>query len=116
MPRGIELRRRDDGSPVVVVELPEEVDLANDAAIRGSLTAAFDDAELTGAPVIIDCSAVTFLALSGIRALLDTKQRYRRDTRLRLVGPPGGHLEWMVDLLGLVDVFEVHPTVADASR
>lgn len=115
MARRVDFCQRDDGSAFVVVELSGDVDLATDPATRAALRAAFVGATAAGAPVIIDCTKMTFLALSGIRALLETKQRYRETSPLRLVGPPQGPLTRMVDLLGLADALAVYSTVADAA-
>jgi anti-anti-sigma factor len=114
MTKGVKFCQRDDGSAFAVVELTGEVDLATNSSTRASLRTAFSGARASEAPVIIDCTKVTFLGLSGITALLDAKQRYRQCSRLRLVGPPGGPVDRMVSLLGLDDVFEVYPTVAHA--
>ncbi|MFC5138295.1 STAS domain-containing protein [Actinomycetospora rhizophila] len=86
--RRVEFCQREDGTAFIVVELSGDVDLGTDPATRAALRAAFVGAKTANAPVIIDCTKMTFLALSGIRALLETKQRYGQTAPLRLVGPP----------------------------
>jgi anti-anti-sigma factor len=113
--KGVEFCRRDDGNAFAVIELTGEVDVATNSSIRALLRAAFTRALAADAPVVIDCRRVTFLGLSGVTALLEAKQRYRLTSRMRLVGAPGGPVDRMVSLLGVHEVFEMYPTVADAS-
>ncbi|MHC1562534.1 STAS domain-containing protein [Actinomycetospora sp. C-140] len=112
----LEFRRRGDGTEVVVLTLAGELDLCTDASMRVSLRAACEHALSNETSMIIDCTRVTFLALSGVRALLDAHQRFPHDSRLCLVGPRGGQLARMVELLDLVDVFAIYPTVGEAVR
>ena len=114
MAKSVEFCQRDDGSAFAVVGLTGDVDLATVSSIRTSLRAAVTRALAAEVPLIIDCTTVTFLGLPGISALLEAKERYRQEGRLLLVGPPGGPVARMVTLLGLNDVFELYPTVADA--
>ena len=114
MTKRVENYQRDDGTSFAVVKLIGDVDLATDLSTRASLRAAFVRAMASERPVIVDCSGMTFLSISGIRALLEAKQRYHRDSPLRLVGPPEGPLARMVDLLGLNGLFHVYPTVTAA--
>jgi anti-anti-sigma factor len=115
MTKGVDFRRREDGSAFAVVELAGDLDMATNSSIRAVLRAAFAKALAADVPVIIDCNRVTFLGLSGITALLEVRQRYRLSSRLRLVGAPGGPVDRMVSLLGVQDLFGVHATVAAAS-
>lgn len=115
MARCVTFRHRDDGRVFVSVELSGDVDLATDAATRAALRAACVGALAADAPLIIDCTDMTFLALSGIRALLETQQRCGQTGPLRLVGPHRGPLTRMVDLLGLADALAVYPTIDDAA-
>lgn len=114
MTRGIEFRQRDDGSSFFVVEWTGDVDLATYRSNGTSLRNAFTRAVAAEASVIVDCSNVTFLALSGIRVLIEAKQHCSQTTRLCLVGPPSGPLDRMLNLLGLHSAFEIYSTVADA--
>jgi anti-anti-sigma regulatory factor len=66
MTKGIKFCQNDDGTAFAVVELTGEVDLATNSSICASLRAAFIGARTAKAPVIIDCTKVTFLGLSGI--------------------------------------------------
>src|SRR4051812_34224773 len=75
MTKGVVSCQRDDGSAYTVVELTGEVDVATNSSVRASLGVAFTEAPASEAPVIVDCTKVTFLALSGITALLEAKRR-----------------------------------------
>jgi anti-sigma B factor antagonist len=94
-----------------VVRVMGEVDLATVKELKQAL----HDARVsrTGA-VIVDLTGCTFLDSSGLRALLETRERLERASRrLALVLSTPGVLR-IFQITALDDVFEIHPSLGAA--
>lgn len=100
-----------DHTTAVVLKLNGDVDLGSAPV----LVAALHDALERGSPaVVVDLSAVQFLASSGMAALLDARQEAeRRGCRFRLAGGDRA-VRRPLDAAGLAAVFDHDESVQDA--
>ena len=81
-----------------------EIDLSNVAEIREQLQTA-SRSTTAREPLIVDCTALTFLGSCGITVLCEIRKTLRaqgRDLTLVHVSPPIRHT---LDILGLADIF-----------
>jgi anti-sigma B factor antagonist len=105
--------RPEPGGPdVPVLHVAGEVDLATAPALRDALGALLADG--AAARVVVDLSAVTFLASSGLAALLEAHQRACASGRaLRVV--VAERTVWRVlEVTGLVRVLDCHASLREA--
>lgn len=100
------------GDGRVVVEIGGVVDIASRPELIDVLSRAVDSGEPA---VIVDLSAVTLLAASGIGCLQTAADLLAtRGRSLHLVCPPDGHAARALRLLGLHRVWPLHPDVPTA--
>lgn len=99
----------DSGTPVVRVM--GEVDLATVKELEQAL---LDAAESRTGAMIVDLTGCTFLDSSGLRALVETRQRLEHASgRLALVLSTPGVLR-IFQITALDHVFEIYPSLAAA--
>ncbi len=99
------------GGPVVV-PLPGEIDMTNSEAVTGELVAACTP----GVQVVVgDLTSTTFCDSAGIRALaLAHQHAVRTSVQLRLAVPPDGAVRRVLEIMDLVAVLAIYPTVEAA--
>jgi anti-sigma B factor antagonist len=83
-----------EGSPPVLY-VRGELDMAT----AGQLRAAIDEAVCADADVLVDLGGVTFVDLSGVRAILDAAHARNGQGPVKLVHAP--RVAWILDLLGV---------------
>lgn len=89
----------------VVAEITGEVDLATAPRLHAALYSALDMRSL--AVLFVDLSRVEFLAVAGVRVLLDVHRQARQQgVELRLIASQRAVLR-PIALLGLSELFEV---------
>ena len=99
-------------APVVVVVMPEEIDIGNAAAMRELLNSACSPGVTV---VIADLTSSAFCDMSGWRNLLSAHEYAgARGAQLRLVIRPGG-LRRVLKLLGFDCQLSVYPDLESAS-
>jgi anti-anti-sigma factor len=101
------VERRDD---VTVVTVDGVVDLATAPALEGLLTEIVDDG---AACVVIDLTAVTFLASVGLRILAETHERLGGSHRFAVVAS-GPVTARPIQLTRLDEFLGLYPSVEDA--
>lgn len=101
-----------DVGGVVVVPLPREIDMTNNEIVSRDLLAALRP----GIRVIVaDLTSTTFCDSAGIRALaLAHQQSAQSSIGLRLAVPPDGPVQRVLEIMDLVTVLAVYPTVEAA--
>lgn len=98
----------EDGIAVLTVR--GEVDLATVPALE----AAIDDAlAAQPAALVVDLSAVEFLASAGLQTLVTTQERVRASAHFAVVAE-GAATSRPIQLTGLDEIFELYPTRAEA--
>ncbi|MDE0124363.1 MAG: STAS domain-containing protein [Bryobacterales bacterium] len=96
----------------VVVELIGDVDMSNSPRLRDTLLGLLRDS--TGVRIIVNMEQVNYIDSSGIASLVEGVQAARRfKSRLCLAGLNEGPRH-VLQLTRLLDIFEVHPSEADA--
>lgn len=96
----------------LVVRASGELDHYHTSVLREEMGRAWDS--LPSPMLILDLSALTFCDSSGIGELLQVRhQGLNREVRVILTGVQG-NLARRLHLAGLIQVFEVLPSVADA--
>jgi len=106
----IVLDRRDG---VVVVRVHGEHDVFTAPALREQVHAAIEQA----APIVIDLSGATFIDSSVLAVLLGGLRRAREAElgyALILPGEDGAPVRRIFEVTGLVPVFSIHPSEAEA--
>jgi anti-anti-sigma factor len=96
----------------VVVRLPREIDMTNAEAVTRDLDAAF----VPGVRIVIgDLTSTTFCDSAGIRALALAHQ-HALDSRvqLRLAVQPTGAVRRVLEIMDLVTVLAIYPSVEAA--
>jgi anti-sigma B factor antagonist len=96
---------------IKVVRLAGDVDVETRAATRAML------AELGGARrAIVDLTHVDYIDSAGVTELMlaHNARRAAGAEPIRLVAPPGTNVARLLELSGLVDLFTVHASLADA--
>ncbi|MCW3030641.1 MAG: anti-sigma-factor antagonist [Solirubrobacterales bacterium] len=78
------------------IKLSGELDLATVRGLADAVAAPAEEAEQT----VLDLSDLTFLDLSGLRAICDAS---RYVARLRIVGPDAPQVRRLFELTGLID-------------
>ena len=99
------------GPSVVVVKLPDEMDITNAADVRDELLAALE----SGAPVVIaDMTGTTFTDTMGVRTLMLAHQHaVAKGAQFRLA-LPSRLVQRVLSAMGFDGYFSVYPTVAAA--
>jgi anti-sigma B factor antagonist len=106
--------RIDQRPDAVVVLLTGEIDLHNASTVRQLVHTARDQALADGHPLVIDFTAVTFLASVGLDILAEHR-RLTHDTALRTtLVVTGRAVRRPLELTGLTDLFPLRATLADA--
>jgi anti-anti-sigma factor len=88
------------------IEPPHEIDSASVGALVHDLDRA------SGADVDIDCSGVTFIDSSGLRALLEAEQRLRAEDRRLVLVDPSAVVVRLLEITGTLASFEIRRTDA----
>jgi anti-sigma B factor antagonist len=99
---------------VCVVQVAGELDVMTapllDRCVRDQLA--------TGpAQLLIDLTAVTFLGSSGLQSLMESAQRLEAvapGSMLQLIGTEHGAVHRPLELVGLLSLLSVHPTLSEA--
>ena len=95
----------------VIVSLPAEIDMANEADVGEQLCAAFAPGVIV---VIADLGSTVFCGTSGVRQLvLARKRAVARNRELRVVVSSAGVLR-VLAILGVDRVLEIYPDLAAA--
>ena len=103
--------RIEDG--VVIVSMPEEIDLANAKQLGASVRGAVPN-EAVG--VVLDLSSTTYLDSSGVHLVFDLAERLRaRQQRLALAVPEASHIRRVLDLVDVTVAAGLAPDVEDAA-
>jgi anti-anti-sigma factor len=93
-----------------VLTVSGEVDLATVPALE----AAIDEALATqSTALVIDLSAVEFLASAGLQTLVTTQERLGSSGQFAVVAE-GAATSRPIQLTGLDEIFELYPTLAEA--
>jgi anti-sigma B factor antagonist len=102
----------ESGSAPVVVSMPAEIDLANAAAVRADLLAAFD----SGARVVVaDLTSTDYCDSTGFRTLAAAHRAGVAARRqLRLAVAPAGVVARTLSLLELDKLLAVYPGISEA--
>jgi anti-sigma B factor antagonist len=101
-------------SPVRVVELDGDIDLARAPALREELRRGVGNED---SGLVVDLSEVRYLDSAGVNALFElAADLAARRLRLAVVVPEGGLLDRVIELVDLRAVAGVERSVADASR
>ena len=92
----------------VVVPLPREIDMTNAESVTAELVAAF----APGVQVVGDLTSTTFCDSAGIRALaLAHQHATQAKVQLRLAVPPDGAVRRVLEIMDLVAVLAIYPSV-----
>jgi anti-anti-sigma factor len=111
-PTDFTVRSRPAADGVVVVSVTGEIDLANADELRAAFAPSLADPAVR--LVVCDLSRVTFLACSGLSALLDVRQALaRRDARIRVVAQNPAVIR-PITVTGLRDTLPVSKDFATA--
>jgi anti-anti-sigma factor len=95
---------------IAVLTVSGEVDLATVPALE----AAIDEALATqSTALVIDLSAVEFLASAGLQTLVTTQERLGSSGQFAVVAE-GAATSRPIQLTGLDEIFELYPTLAEA--
>lgn len=95
---------------VTVIEVSGTVDMITSPQLEAALTSA-----MTGAPqaIVVDLSAVTFLASTGMGVLIAAHDELPATTPLAVVAD-GPATSRPLDLIGFADVLNMRPTLDEA--
>lgn len=96
----------------VVIAVSGEVDMATGPSLRDDILAAFAAGNHR---IVLDLSAVTFMDSSGLGALLGSHRRARLMEGEIKLAAPSSRVQEILRLTNLDRVFDVHPTVAEAT-
>jgi len=97
-------------SLAVVVTLPAEIDITNDARVEDELTSALGDGL---SMLVADGTRTTFCASAGVSALMRAHHRAQVvRTQLRVAASPT--VRRILDLTGADQVLDTYPSLADA--
>lgn len=101
-----------DVDDVVIVPLPSEIDMTNNEIVTRDLLAALRP----GVRVIVaDLTATTFCDSAGIRSLaLAYQQSAQSNVDLRLAVSPDGPVRRVLEIMDLVNVLAIYPSVEAA--
>jgi anti-sigma B factor antagonist len=99
-------------SPVRVVELDGDIDLARAPALREELRRGVGNEDQG---LVVDLSEVRYLDSAGVNALFEVAEDLaERRLKLAVVVPEGGLLDRVIELVDLRTVARVERSVADA--
>ncbi len=99
--------------PPVIVAMPAEVDLTNQAAVADSLL----DAGETASVVIADMTGTTFCDSAGMRMLhVVSDHAAAAGSTLRIVVSPGSSVARALAILGMDRLVSVYTSIQDATR
>jgi anti-sigma B factor antagonist len=112
------LRRRSDSSNGgsvsqlwSVVVPPNEIDLATEEL----LCVLLDTKWTVGSDLVIDLSSVTFMDSTAIHWLFSARERaHQAGRQLRLIGPEQGHVERLLAIVGVAELFPIYPSLEKA--
>lgn len=95
---------------VIVIEVSGTVDMITSPQLEAALTSA-----MTGAPqaIVVDLSAVTFLASTGMGVLIAARDELPATTPLAVVAD-GPATSRPLDLIGFADILNMRPTLDEA--
>lgn len=112
--RGV-LATRDRSGAAVVVRVAGEIDMATAPIMAAALRAGWI-ATVAPGPLVVDLSGVRFFSAAGLAALIATRREcLRLKISLRIVAADRCVLRPM-RITGLDEVFDVTPSLADATR
>ena len=100
---------RDDG--VCVVTLSGRIDSTNANDLMNRLTALITSGEKS---IVVDFAAVLYLTSAAFRALLVATDEAERNAAKFVLCSLGGHVRELFEMGGLLEVFTVHPSRAEA--
>lgn len=100
---------RDDG--VCVVTLSGRIDSTNANDLMNRLTALIASGEKS---IVVDFTAVLYLTSAAFRALLVATDEAERNAAKFVLCSLGGHVRELFEMGGLLEVFTVHPSRAEA--
>jgi anti-sigma B factor antagonist len=97
--------------PVVVV-LPAEIDVTNSELVHAQLVAALTP----GVDVVVaDMTSTSFCDSSGVHAVIFAHEAAAaRGVQMRIAVSPEGSVRRVLQLIGVVGVVPVYPTLAEA--
>ena len=100
---------RDDG--VCVVTLSGRIDSTNANDLMNRLTALITSGEKS---IVVDFAAVLYLTSAAFRALLVATDEAERNAAKFVLCSLGGHVRELFEMGGLLEVFTVHASRAEA--
>jgi len=104
---------RDPAGATVVVGVAGEIDYQTEPLLSTGLNSALDNSDAV--LVVVDLTEVSFFGSSGFAVLLAAQTVAREGgTGLKLVIPRRSIVDRTFELMGLSQVFVIHPSVADA--
>jgi anti-sigma B factor antagonist len=102
-----------EATPVIIV-LPAEIDVTNCDQVVAQLVAAF----APGVPLVIaDMTSTVFCDTSGVRALVEARNRADAEsTAFRIAIPPEGSVRRVLELTGIIRLLPVYLGLDEAIR
>jgi anti-anti-sigma factor len=100
---------RDDG--VCVVTLSGRIDSTNANDLMNQLTSLIKSGEKS---IVVDFAAVLYLTSAAFRALLVATDEAERNAAKFVLCSLGGHVRELFEMGGLLEVFTIHPSRAEA--
>jgi anti-sigma B factor antagonist len=102
-----EVRHRDG---IAVLAVAGEIDLATAPALEEAIASALAK---DPAALVIELSAVTFMASAGLQILANTKEKLSKSAEFAVVAN-GPATSRPIQLTGLHEIFSLYPTLEDA--
>ncbi len=103
--------KTEDGGETLIFHLRGSLDLATAPAMRAALNDAIEKPNRT---LVVDLSNVDFLDSTGLGSLIGAHRRTaERGASFRLI-VKDGPISRLLNITGLIAVFAVYPTLADA--
>jgi anti-sigma B factor antagonist len=100
-------------STTVVLTLRGELDMSTTPLLREQVL----DNLATGRRVVIDATPLRFCGSTGLAVFVEAHNHaLTHACELRIVIPPGGSVERVVDLVGLIDILPIAPDLEAALR
>lgn len=95
-----------------VVELAGDIDIESARELRAHIVQCIAD---SSARVVVDLTEVAFMDSSGLGALVGGWQMTREDGEFRVAGA-SPVVQRVLSITGMEEVFQLYPTVEDATR
>jgi sigma-B regulation protein RsbU (phosphoserine phosphatase) len=106
----------DDGAtagPVLVQRLADRIDVNSSAELDRALREASANGEKR---ILLDLSNVEYLSSAGLRVLVAARQRADREGGALALAAPQAHVREVLTVAGLLPLFTIHDSVAQARK